>query len=56
VRLVISFQHADLSGSYVVLVTNQREWSAQRIIATYLLRWPTETFYQDGKGHLGLDT
>ncbi len=56
VRLVISFQPADLSGSYVVLVTNQREWSAQRIIATYLLRWPTETFYQDGKGHLGLDT
>jgi DDE superfamily endonuclease len=56
VRVVISFQHADLSGTYVVLVTNQREWSAQRIIATYLLRWPTETFYQDGKGHLGLDT
>jgi len=56
VRLVISFQHADLSGSYVVLVTNQRDWSAKRIIETYLLRWPTETFYQDGKGHLGLDT
>jgi SRSO17 transposase len=56
VRLVISFQHADLSGTYVVLVTNQREWSAQRIIATYLLRWPTETFYQDSKGRLGLDT
>jgi len=56
VRLVISFQHADLSGSYVVLVTNQREWSAHRIIATYLLRWPVETFYQDGKGHLGLNT
>jgi DDE superfamily endonuclease len=56
VRLVISFQHADLCGTYVVLVTNQRAWSAQRIIATYLVRWPTETFYQDGKGHLGLDT
>jgi len=56
VRLVISFQHADLSGSYVVLVSNQRAWSADRIIATYLHRWPTETFYQDGKGHLGLDT
>ncbi len=55
VRLVISFQHADLSGSYVVLITNQRDWSAQRIIETYLWRWPTETFYQDGKGHLGLD-
>jgi DDE superfamily endonuclease len=56
VRLVISFQHADLHGTSVVLITNQREWSAQRIIATYLLRWPTETFYQDSKGHLGLDT
>jgi len=56
VRLVISFQHADLSGTFVVLVTNQREWSAQRILATYLWRWPTETFYQDSKGHLGLDT
>jgi len=56
VRLVISFAHADLSGTYVILITNQREWSAQRIIATYLLRWPTETFYQDSKGHLGLDT
>ncbi|MDQ2830904.1 MAG: transposase [Chloroflexota bacterium] len=56
VRLVISFPHADLSGSYVVLVTNQRDWSAPQIIETYLLRWPTETFYQDGKGLLGLDT
>jgi len=55
VRLVISFQQAALTGAYVVLVTNRREWSATQIIATYLLRWPTETFYQDGKGHLGLD-
>ncbi len=55
VRLVISFANADLTGPYAVLVTNQREWSAQKIIATYLQRWPTETFYQDGKGHLGLD-
>ena len=55
VRLVISFANADLTGTYAVLVTNQREWSAQKIIATYLQRWPIETFYQDGKGHLGLD-
>jgi hypothetical protein len=55
VRLVISFANADLTGTYAVLVTNQREWSAQKIIATYLQRWPTETFYQDSKGHLGLD-
>jgi Transposase DDE domain len=56
VRRVLSFQHADLSGTYVVLVTNHREWRAPRIIATYLLRWPPATFYQDSKGHLGLDT
>jgi len=55
VRLVISFANAERTGSAVVLVTNRREWSAQKIIATYLRRWPTETFYQDGKGHLGLD-
>ena len=54
VRLVISFENAELTGRYVVLVTNRGDWSAQKVIATYVLRWPTETFYQDGKGHLGL--
>src|SRR5207253_2397729 len=37
------------------LVTNRVDWSAQRIIALYVPRWPRETFYQDGKTHLGLD-
>ncbi len=55
VRLVISFANAERTGTAVVLVTNRRAWAAQKIIATYLRRWPTETFYQDGKGHLGLD-
>ncbi len=55
VRLVISFQNADLTGTCVILVTNRLDWSAQRIIAAYLGRWPSETFYQDGKGCLGLD-
>ena len=55
VRLVISFEKADLTGTYAVLVTNRVDWTALRVIATYLLRWPIETFYQDGKGHLGLD-
>jgi hypothetical protein len=55
VRLVISFATAALTGTYVVLVSNRLEWSAQQIIETYLLRWPVETFYQDGKSYLGLN-
>jgi hypothetical protein len=55
VRLVISYDNAALTGHYAVLVTNRVDWTAQRVIATYLHRWPIETFYQDGKGHLGLD-
>jgi Transposase DDE domain len=55
VRLVVSFKNPELTGTYVVLVTNRVEWGAQRIITLYLQRWPIETFYQDGKTHLGLD-
>jgi len=55
VRLVVSFKNAELTGTYVVLVSNRVDWHAQRIITLYVQRWPIETFYQDGKGHLGLD-
>jgi hypothetical protein len=56
VRLVISFKSAELTGTYAVLVSNRVDWHAQRIITLYVQRWPIETFYQDSKGHLGLDT
>ncbi len=55
VRLVISFENPELTGTYAVLVSNRTDWSAKKILATYLQRWPIETFYQDSKGHLGLD-
>ena len=55
VRLVVSFKNAELTGTYVVLVSNRVDWNAQRILTLYVQRWPIETFYQDGKGHLGLD-
>jgi hypothetical protein len=54
-RIVISFENAELTGTYAVLITNRVDWTAQRIIATYLQCWPIETFYQDGKGQPGLD-
>lgn len=55
VRLVISFENAELTGTYAVLVTNRTDWSAQQVLSKYLQRWPIETFYRDGKQHLGLD-
>ena len=55
VRLVVSFKNAELTGTYAVLVSTRVDWNAHRILTLYLQRWPIETFYQDGKGHLGLD-
>jgi hypothetical protein len=53
VWLVVSCEQESLTGRYVVLVTNRPDWSAAKIISLYSQRWPTETFDQDGQGHLG---
>jgi hypothetical protein len=55
VRLVISFDNPEQTGTYAVLITNRTDWAAKQILAKYLQRWPIETFYRDGKQHLGLD-
>src|SRR5262249_41322767 len=55
VRLVVSFDNAELTGTSAVLVTNRVDWSAPRLLTLYVQRWPIETFYQDGKTHWGLD-
>jgi len=55
VRLVISYDNADLEGTYAILVSNRTDWAAKKVMAAYLQRWPIETFYQDSKGQLGLD-
>ncbi|MBV7330617.1 transposase [Chloroflexi bacterium TSY] len=55
VRIVISFDNPELQDNYAVLVTNRTDCNAKRILSIYLLRWPIETVYQDGKQLLGLD-
>jgi hypothetical protein len=55
VRIVVSFEHEQRTERYVVLVTNRADWGPAKIMALYLHRWPTETFYQDSKGHLGFN-
>ena len=55
VRLVISFDNPALEGTCAVLITNHLSWGAKKIIQTYLLRWPIETFYRDAKQNLGLN-
>ena len=55
VRIVISFENGDLTGTSAVLVSNRTDWSAKKILETYLRRWPIETFYQESTGQLGLD-
>lgn len=52
---MISYDNADLEGTYAILVSNRTDWSAKKVISAYLQRWPIETFYQDSKGPLGLD-
>jgi hypothetical protein len=56
VRLVVSFKSAELTGTYVVLVTNRVDWGAQRIITLYLQRWPIEISqpYYGSREHLSL--
>lgn len=55
VRLVFCFENPELEGTCAILISNHLSWSAKKIIETYLLRWPIETFYQDAKEHLGLN-
>jgi SRSO17 transposase len=55
VRLTISFDNPELTGTYAVLITNRCDWSATQMLAKYLLRWTIETSYRDSKQLLGLD-
>jgi hypothetical protein len=55
VRIVVSFDNPDLKGEPRLLVSNRKNWERTRILLTYSDRWPTETFNEDAKGHLGFE-
>jgi len=52
VKLV--FSRRGRERSWVVLATNQRQWSAKTIVSHYLQRWGIEVFFKMSKQHLGL--
>lgn len=52
VKLV--FSRRGRERAWVVLVTNQRNWSAKTVVSHYLKRWGIEVFFKMSKQHLGL--
>jgi len=55
VRVVASYDNAALRGEPKLLVTNRKDWEPTKILTSFLYRWPTETFNEDAKQHLGLE-
>jgi len=55
IRMVASFDNPELKGEPRLLTTNRKDWERTRILLTYGDRWPTETFNEDVKGHLGFE-
>ena len=55
VTIVVAWDNKELKGDPLLLATNSLEWETKRIIKIYGKRWPIETFYRDGKQHLGLE-
>jgi hypothetical protein len=57
VRIVATYEdQIQLSQLPNFYATNRKDWEPKRILSTYLDRWPTETFNEDAKGHLGFET
>lgn len=55
IRIVVSFDNPQLQGEPRLLASNRKDWERTRILLTYSDRWPTETFNEDVKGHLGFE-
>lgn len=56
VRIVASYEdRVNLTKIPNFYVTNRKDWEPKRILTSYCDRWPTETFNQDAKAHLGFE-
>jgi hypothetical protein len=55
-RLVISYDNAQLTGEPRFFVSNKLNWTqAQKILQPYIFRDPIEHFFRDGKQELGFE-
>lgn len=55
-RVVISYDNAQLSGEPRFFVSNKLNWTqAQKILQPYIFRDPIEHFFRDGKQELGFE-
>lgn len=55
VRVLISYDNEEFSGSPAYFATDQIRWEGTRIIKTYAKRWTIEMFFRDSKQNLGLE-
>lgn len=55
VRILISYDNEEFSGTPAFFATDQIRWEGTRIIRTYSKRWNIETFFKDSKQNLGLE-
>jgi SRSO17 transposase len=55
VRVLISYDNEEFTGSPAYFATDQIRWEGTRILKTYSKRWNIEMFFRDSKQNLGLE-
>jgi len=53
---IVALKDAEEQTGFKVLVTGEKSWGAEGIIRAYRARWCIETFHQDAKQNLGLES
>jgi len=56
VRILVSYDNEDFSGSRAYFATDQIRWEGTRVLKIYSKQWNIETFFQDSKQNLGLES